>query len=232
MKLDYPLIFLGTVLSDEANETDLIRATTFHKKKRKKKSQPEEVQEKDEGKVTLSDTEERMKQLKVSDHETESPKTASKSSKRKKKRGTEKSSPLKDLCNAMAADSADEMDVSTPVKKRKHRKKKHLDDIESTACDDHLERTIQLYSEEIVDGIELGRRSEVVVSLSEGEGGSQEDIMDTQTIEVTEGDEAVPLMLLGHAGEMAKEKKTVQRQLPQWIIEADIIPDDIAEQSR
>ena len=179
-----------------------------------------------------------MKQLKVSDHETESLKIGSKSSKRKKKRGIDKSTPLKDLCNAMAADSADEMVISASLKKKKHRKKKHLDDTEPAVYDDDLERTTQLYDEEIVDGNELSQSdqgSEVVLSQSQSEGegtASQEDIVETQTIEVTEGEEAVPLIPLGHTAMVAKERKKVQRQLPQWITEADIIPEDIAEQSR
>lgn len=230
------IVLLGTALADDTNEVDLIREMKSHKRKRKKKSRQAEVQETDDDNVTLSDTEEQMKQLKVSDHETDSLNTDSKSSKRKKIRGTDKGSPLEDSYNTMT-DSADdeeidEMEGSIPMKKKKHQKKKHLDDVEPLACDDDEEQATQLYDAGIVDGDEFGQSdqgSDVIVSQSEGEG---EDIMDTQTIEVVEGDETVPLMPLGHGGKTAKEKKTVQRQLPQWITEADIIPDDIIEQSR
>ena len=224
---------LGTALTDDTNEVDRIRETKLHKRKRKKKSRQAEVQETDDNKVTLSDTEEQMKQLTVS--EVDYQKTDSKSGKRKKKRSLDKSSPLKDSYNAMVASAdgreIDEMEDSTHMKKKKHQKKMY---VEPTAYYDYEEQATQLYDAEIVDG-EFSQRdqgSDVIVSHSEGEGASQEDIMDTQTTEVIEDDQTVPLMPLGHGGKTAKEKKTVQRQLPQWITEADIIPDDITEQSR
>lgn len=53
---------------------------------------------------------------------------------------------------------------------------------------------------------------------------------------VTGGEETIQLMPLGlerkSTSSMVKEKKTVRRQLPEWITDADIIPDDIIEQSR
>ena len=238
VRSNYQVVLLsGAALSDEANEVDLIRTTKLHKKKRKKnlKSvQAEEIDEVDERKVTLSDTEEQMKQLKLS--ERASLKSGSKSSKRKKKRGSDKSSPLKDLCNAMANSDGEKMEESIPVKKKGHQKKRHHQSDEPTSIDDnHLEQATLLSDDDQVrrldgdDSDQSDQESDVHVSqsdgLPEGQDTSQEDMADTN-------EAALSLMPLGHGGTIAKEKKTVQRQLPQWITEADIIQDDIVEQSR
>lgn len=236
------IVLLGAALADDTNEVDHIRE---HKKKRKKKSRQAKVQETDDSKVILSDAEEQMKELKLSsDCEADFLKADSKSStKRKKKmRGTDIGSPLKDS-QSMVSDNAgsewiDEMEVSTPLKKKKHRKRKHDHsdiDAEPTICDDHPEHETQFNDAGIVvdvgEFVQSDQESGGVSLQSEGEDASQEDIVDTQAIEDVDVT-TVSLMPLGHAAQMAREKKTVQRQLPQWINEADIIPDDIIEQSR
>ena len=229
-------MLIGAALTDNTNEVCLNGETKSHKKKRKKRSRQAEVQETDDSKVTLSDTEEQMKQLKVSGDETESLKTGS--SKRKKMRGVDRGSSLKDsVADSADGEQVDKMDVSTPspLKKKKRQKRKHLGDhpdIE-TARDDHPEQATQFCDAKIVDVDESvqGDQGSGVVPRSLGEHASQEDnTMDTHTIE--EGDVALPLTPLGHTEKMTREKKTVQRQLPQWITEADVIPDNISEESR
>lgn len=234
--LVWDCIIIGSALAGDNGEVGLTREA---KRKRKKKSQQAKVQETGDDKVTLSDTEEQMKQLKVS--EIDSLKTDSKSSKRKKKtRGhADKGSPKKDsMRESVDGECVDEMEVSTPLKKKKHQKKeKHFGDhqeinAEPTASDDHPEQATLLCDAEIVDVDEFVRNdqgSDAIISQSEGEGGSQED-MDAE--DGKDGEVVVPLMPLGHGETMARERKAVQRQLPQWITEAEIIPDDITEQSR
>ena len=136
-------MLIGAALTDDTNEVCLIGETKSHKKKRKKKSRQAEVQETDDSKVTLSDAEEQMKQLKVSDDETESLKT-----KRKKLRGIDiKGSSLKDsVADSADGEQVDKMDVSTPpLKKKKCQKRKHLGDRPDikTARDDHPEQATQ-----------------------------------------------------------------------------------------
>ena len=235
---------IGSALIGDDDEVSLTgREAKSLKRKRKKKYRKAKTQETDDGKVTLSDAEEQMKQLKVSgDQETDSLKTDSKSSKRKKKtRGrTDKGSPRKDpMADSIDVEYVDEMEISTPLKKKKrHKKEKHLDDhqeisAEPTANVDHSEQATLLCDAEIVDVDEFdwnGQGSDAIISQSEGEGASQEDIMDAQAVE--DGEVVVPLMPLGHGETMARERKAVQRQLPQWITEAQIIADDITQQSR
>ena len=204
------------------------------------------MQETDDGKVTLSDAEEQLKQLKVSgDQETDSLKTDSKSSKRKKKtRGrTNKSSPSNDpMVDSIDGEYVDEMEISTPLKRKKRRKKeKHLYDHQEISAEpkanvDHPEQATLLCDAEVVDIDEFGRNdqgSDAILSQSEREGASaHEDDIITDAQVVEDGEVVVPLMPLGHGEMMARERKAVQRQLPQWITEAEIIGDDITQQSR
>lgn len=221
----------------------------LHKRKRKKKFRQAEVPEIDDSKVTLSDTEAHMKHLKVSDdQETVNLKTDSKSSKRKKKMRSCTDSKDSSMKNSMAdgvnGEHVDEMETCTPLKKKKLRKKKKhlLDDhpdigtAEPTTRDDHPEEATQFRDAEIVNIDEFvgsDQGSDVIVSQSEGEDALQEDIvMDAQAVEDGDSEVVVPLTPLGRAEAMARERKVVQRQLPQWITEAEIIADDITEQSR
>jgi hypothetical protein len=241
------IVLLGTALADDTNEVGLTGETKSRdKRKRKKKFRQAEVSEIDDSNVTLGDAEEHMKQLKVSDdQETDNLKTDSKSSKRKKMRSCTDKGPLMktSMADSVDGEHVDEMETCTPLKKKKHRKKKKhlLDDhqdisaAESTTRDDHPEEATQFHDAEIVNVDEFvgsDQGSDAVVSQSEGEGASQEDTMDAQAVEDGDSEVVIPLTPLGRAETMARERKVVRRQLPQWITEAEIIADDITEQSR
>ena len=239
---------------DEQDIADLTSPVTkVHKKKRKKKTQTERRDggsETEECIVTLSDAEEELKQMKLSDGSTI--KSVSKRKKKKKERrdveGGE-SSPLKDLqCNASMADDRQtdsaETKAETKPNKKKKKKKKHLDDDHgSTAmaepeCDNCLDVDAidQSNKEEVDNGKMSDSQSQLSREEEEEESCLQEDAEET----VTNGDDKIDveplLMPLVHEGKsmaVTKEKKqSVRRQLPQWIVEADIFPDDIIEKSR
>ena len=232
-----------------------------------------------ECKMTLSDAEEEMKQMKLSDEPTlkSESKQMKKTKKRKKKNGQDQKTPLKEVVTVSDnAGTGDDQDLKNSIeqKKKKKRKKKHFDDpvsaTETTSNDDlQFERCTdvdqfsgaqdfdgeyfhrscksaveQLLSHEMTGNVE----DEVLSNLSPMEGeekdgykdtiGSLEETM-TESVDqtVTEGDQMMSLMPLGREGKsmssMAEgKKKSVRRQLPEWITDADIIPDDIIEQSR
>ena len=64
----------------------------------------------------------------------------------------------------------------------------------------------------------------------------QENTEKTVANNVDEIDAEPPLMPLRYDGKNVaatrEKKQSVRRQLPKWIVDADIIPDDIIEQSR
>ena len=204
----------------------------MHKKKRRKKklqadTEKQETDEIGETKVNLSDTEEQMKQLKLSE---KVKKNGAKSKKLERGSDTE-ISPLKACSDDEHSDEI-EMEDSVLAKKKRYRKRRHLDDYQSDEPMSYDEQSTLLHDDKTQDNDELnwsGQESDFIVAKSSLSEGSQGDMVDTQN---AEGDEVVPLMPLGHREKMAREGKTVQRRLPQWITAADIIPDDIAEQSR
>ena len=219
------------------NEDDYIRTTKKScKKKRKKKPQVEALDETSENEVILSDAEEKMKQLNLST--VASPNLEFTPSKRKKKcGGPDETLPVKNPVSISGDEQSDEMeDITIPAKKKKRQKTKHLDDsltIESKAFDKHeAEHTSILHADGDDFDLQSGQESDVILSQSSLSERECEEAIDSQAVEDTDL-KTVPLVPLGHGGgKVAKEKTAVQRQLPQWITEADVIPDDISEQSR
>ena len=236
--------------------------TKVHKKKRKKKTRIERGDggsETEECKVTLSDAEEELKQMKLSDGSTLKSVSKRKKKKEKERRDVEggESLPLKDLqCSASMADdrqtgSAETKAETETNKKKKKKNKKHLDDdhgataMAEPECDNCLDvDTLDQNNKEGLDNAKMSdsqsqqsrEEEEEEEEREEEESCLQEDAEET----VANGDDKTDveplLMPLVHEGKsvaVTKEKKQiVKRQLPQWIVEADIIPDDIIEQSR
>lgn len=151
-----------------------------------------------------------------------------------------------------------ETNVVKKKMKRKTKRKKHSEGDDDDGCDDTVATVEPTCDDSPLDKShqDVDRQSdqedsdyaELNVSLSYlSSSGEQEDSSQVDTREEKNGDSEseivaesndtmqLPLVPLGYKERdkaAVKEKRTVQRQLPQWITEADIISDDIIEQSR
>ena len=156
----------------------------------------------------------------------------------------------------------EEIDFVKQTKRRKRNKQKCFDNlVETLSIDDlHLESSGEIgqdhhdkhthgssigeadVSQEMAPNVQAKVLSDHTSVEDEELDESEEMATDLQETtaesvdgEVIGGDDVMPLMPLGHerkSTSVSKEKKTVQRHLPQWITDADVIPDDIIEQSR
>ena len=256
----------GAALCDgkDDQQAGLARPSKLHKKKRKKKSRIEESvkYESDECDAKLSDAEEQLKQMELSERVTFN--GGSKSTKRKRKKGKDHGTPLKKslsgtpVRNSLIA-AVDEKQIddvmiegSSPMQQKGSQKKKRLNDglstsVEPVRDDYHDEVEFLSNDDDVLTSERLKQSSQVALDNSsqskfseeaDDHLNSEEDTADTQQDAVSDregsdGDDVMPLVPLRHEGKSlsVKEKVTVQRQLPQWITEAEIIPDDIIDHS-
>ena len=144
---------------------------------------------------------------------------------------------------------------SSPMQQKGSQKKKRLndglstsvepvrddyhDEVEFLSNDDDVLMSERLKQSSQVSDDALDNSSQSKLSEEADDHlNSEEDTAETQQDAVSDhegsdGDDVMPLMPLRHEGKSpsVKEKVTVQRQLPQWITEAEIIPDDIIDHS-
>lgn len=213
----------------------------MHKKKKRKKKMQLEAKggsSADECEVVMDDAREELKQLKLCDEASLQSDTKQKKKKKKKEKKRDQGKLQMDTCNTVEDERwTDSTEMIVETKKRKSKKKKQcLDDDERAAelADSDLPSDAQV-SEEI--GNRLSDSSSEVEEKEEamedfvGAKHTQEEQEIAGSHEAT--DDVIPLTpLSGGHQVVAKERKSVQRQLPRWITEADIIQDDIIEQSQ
>ena len=214
----------------------------------------------EECEASVNEAEEELKELNLRD-ESLSDETAlkrdSKPKKKKKKRKRDGIEPQEDVCSGNSVEKLLDtveiaVDDKAPKKRKSKKKKRSHDDHETVTHDDQLNADLQStadpqHHEVSKDKNPLTKSPATDIAPSSGDSDVVVDELMEEMHVATEltqeeqetvssdhevADDVKPLMPLGRAPSKTKAKKSVQRQLPQWITEADIIQDDITEQSQ